>query len=132
MLLKPVKQKLSPFLRVEIMLKLINTGNIDELLPGFTAPQLQELRNFLEQQILHLSRVKDTSPITLAEIKAEFEPIPNYYWSQDCREPLESCFTETCITSNPGCFSQKMKRQLTVLLNRLQPYLNPHASYESK
>lgn len=126
----PFKQKLSPFRKTEIMLKLINGGNIEEIIQSLTAVQLQELRNFLEHQILHLSTATDDSPLTLAEIKANFEPIPNYYWSQDCREPLESCYNETCLASNPGCFSRKMKKQLLVLLTRLHPYLESHLSYK--
>ncbi len=109
--------------RAKIMESIVLGKDIEELLKTFSAPQLQELRTFLLDEVVYLSREMDESPKTISEVKALFEPIPNYYYRQDCREPLEACYNETCFASNPGCFSRKMFAQIAVLLKLLRSYL---------
>lgn len=121
---KSSKNKLSVIKKTEILLKLINgDGNIEELYANLSAFQMQDLRNFLEHQILHFSDQQDANPLTLAEIKSRLEPIPNYYYKQDCREPLDSCYNETCVASYPSCFSKKMKTQLKIIVKMLREYI---------
>ncbi|NIS38147.1 hypothetical protein GWN26_05635 [Candidatus Saccharibacteria bacterium] len=125
MLAKTSKHKLGVTKKAEIMVRLINKGEISELYPKLTARQMQELRDYLENQIVYLSSLQDEKPLTPAEIKSGFEPIPNYYYKQDCREPLEACYNETCLASNPSCFSNKMKKQLQIILETLKKHLSP-------
>lgn len=128
---KSSKNKLSVIKKTEILLKLINgDGNIEELYANLSAFQMQDLRNFLEHQILHFSAQQDTNPLTLAEIKSRLEPIPNYYYKQDCREPLDACYNETCIASYPSCFSKKMKTQLKIIVEMLREYIALPAAAE--
>ncbi|RMH89416.1 MAG: hypothetical protein D6681_14470 [Calditrichaeota bacterium] len=122
---KSVPRKLGITHKTEVMMRLLIQQGIDDLCQEFSAPQMQDLRDFLEQQVLHLSQLMDAAPISLTDIKDGFEPIPNYYYRQDCREPLEACFNETCLASNPSCFSRKMKTQLLVLQRMLERYLQP-------
>lgn len=123
MLQKPIKRKLSIIQKSAIMLDLLNGKSINEQFKQLSAPQLQDLRNYLEEQLVFMSATGSPEGLTLAEIKNTLEPIPNYFYKQDCREPLEACFNETCIASNPSCFSNKMKSQLSVILNLLKEYL---------
>jgi hypothetical protein len=126
MLKKSTKNKLGMVRKTEILLKLVNgEDGLEEIYSKLSAFQMQDLRNFLEHQILHFSARQDEPPLTLAEIKSRLEPIPNYYYKQDCREPLDSCYNETCIASYPGCFSKKMKTHLNVILELLNEYLTP-------
>jgi hypothetical protein len=126
MLGKSTKNKLGIVRKTEILLKLLNgEDGVEEIYPKLSAFQMQDLRNFLENQILHFSARQDENPLTLAELKSRLEPIPNYYYKQDCREPLDSCYNETCIASYPGCFSKKMKTQFDIILELLKQYLTP-------
>lgn len=128
---KSSKNKLSVIKKTEILLKFINgDGNIEELYANLSAFQMQDLRNFLEHQILHFSAQQDNNPLTLAEIKSRLEPIPNYYYKQDCREPLDACYNETCIASYPSCFSKKMKTQLKIIVEMLREYIALPAAAE--
>lgn len=126
MLSKRVKQKLGVVKKTELLLKLLNDpGSLSEEYKQLSAPQMQELRSFLEKQVMHFSALKDAEPLTLEAIKNRLEPIPNYYHNQDCREPLEACFNETCLASYPTCFKNKMNGQLSVILGLLENYLHP-------
>ena len=121
---KSSKNKLSVVKKTELLLMLLNgEGRFEETYSKLNAFQMQDLRNFLEYQIMHFSALKDEHPLTLAEIKSRLEPVPNYYYKQDCREPLDSCYNETCIASYPGCFSKKMNTQFKVILDILREYL---------
>lgn len=120
---KLFKNKLGVIKKAEVTLKLLQgKAAIEDIYPRLNAFQMQDLRDYLEQQVIHFSALKDETPLTLAEIKSKLEPIPNYYYKQDCREPVDACFNETCIASYPSCFSNKMKTQLKVILELLQEY----------
>ncbi len=120
---KLFKNKLGVIKKAEVVLKLLQDHTaIEDIYPRLNAFQMQDLRDYLEQQVVHFSALRDETPLTLAEIKSKLEPIPNYYYKQDCREPMDACFNETCIASYPGCFSNKMKTQLKVILEMLREY----------
>ena len=106
-----------------ILIKIQNGESLDPVFSESSAEEMKEIRNFLESEIIYLSRLRDEKTISLSEIKSNFEPAPNYYYKQDCREPLESCLNETCLASNPVCFSRKMRMHIDVLTKILTPYL---------
>lgn len=120
--MKTARQKLSVLQRSEILLKLLKTGDVSELYPHLSAPQMRDLRNLIEQQVIRLSAAAGDE-LGPQKIKDELEPVPNYYYKQDCQEPLDVCYNETCLASNPICFSNKMKSQLEVLVKLVRPYL---------
>jgi len=122
-MLKKQQRKIGLLNRAKIMERIVLGQDVEELIKSFSAPQLQELRSFLLDEVVYLSREMDDTPRTVSAIKEMFEPIPNYYYRQDCREPLEACYNETCLASNPGCFSRKMHGQINVLLKLLNQYL---------
>ncbi len=122
-MIKKTKKQVGLLNRAKIMERIVLGDDISDMLKTFSAPQLQQLRTFLLDEVVYLSREMDETPRTISTIKEMFEPIPNYYYRQDCREPLEACYNETCLASNPGCFSRKMQGQIDVLLKLLQGYL---------
>ncbi|NOX35959.1 MAG: hypothetical protein GXO78_00325 [Calditrichaeota bacterium] len=122
-MLKAPRESLNLLIRAHILKRLLNGESLEQVYPRLTVYQLQELRDFLQEEVVYLSSMKDDPPLTVADIKERYEPIPNYYYRQDCREPLDSCYNETCLTSNPICFSKKMKGQLAELVKLLQQYL---------
>ena len=124
MLLKSPNKELGISRKAQILLQLLDKEPPADIFADLSAPQLQDLRDFLESQILHLASLRDQGQLSLAEIKGRLEPVPNYYYKQDCREPLEACLNETCLASNPICFSNKMKSQIQVILMILQGYLD--------
>lgn len=124
MLGKPVVRELGVIKKTEILIALLeDPQRIKNFYPELSAPQMQELRNFIEQQIIHLSNRNSQSSFTHEQLKNRYEPIPNYYHNQYCREPLEACYNESCLTSNPSCFSNKMRTQLEVTLAIVKDYL---------
>jgi len=132
MLGKTINKKLGVVQKTNILLSILANTTLDNTdVSKLSAPQLQDLRDFLEQQIHHFSALQDETPLTFENIKNQLEPIPNYYHKQDCREPLEACYNETCLASNPTCFSKKMRSQIGVLIETLNKYILPEQA-ESK
>jgi hypothetical protein len=115
--------KLGIIKRTEILLILMNDGNLESISKNLSALQMQQLRDFLENEVLFLSSLKDKKPLELAKIRDHYELIPNYFRLQGCFEPLDACYNETCRTSNPGCFSKKMLGQISATLVILKKYL---------
>ncbi len=125
-MLKKTKRTIGLLNRAKLMERIAMGQDVSDMLKSFSAPQLQEVRSFLMDSLIYISQSNDETPLTISKIKEQFEPIPNYYYRQDCREPLEACFNETCMASNPGCFSRKMQGQISVLLKLINQYLqNP-------
>ncbi|GAB4332428.1 MAG: hypothetical protein Kow0037_09930 [Calditrichia bacterium] len=113
---------LSPLLLAEFSVKLKKGVDISEELKRLSAEELRAARDYFENLIQTFGKNRDGRMITRQETRANFEPIPNYYYKQDCREPLEACINETCLSSNPQCFSRKMMDQIEMLLEQLKPY----------
>lgn len=108
--------------RAEFLIKFIKYGSQEELLVGLSASQLQELRNFLENELLYLTSMNGRS-LSRDRVKSKYPSVHDYYYRYDCRETLDSCYNETCLGLNPNCFSRKMREQIKVLLELLGPYL---------
>ncbi len=121
---KATKKKLGVIDKTEVLLRfLYDRDSLDDFCARLSARQMQELRDFLENQVAFFSARQDENPQKIEDIKQRYEPIPNYYHKQYCREPMDACFAETCLSSNPSCFSKKMRLQLQVLINQLDHYV---------
>lgn len=107
----------------KLLLRLQNGEDLGPILETASAIDLQKIRNFLEGEIQYFSAQRDSKTQSLSEIKSNYEPPQNYYYKQECREPLEACLNETCLNANPKCFSRKMKANLKVLVKLVTPYL---------
>jgi|GEM_PF-4338733 len=123
MLLKNTTQNLSILQKARLCTDLASGIPLEEALRGFSASELQHVRDYLKQQILYYSATLDRKQLMPQDLNEIIGPIPNYYHKQDCREPLEACLNETCISSFPHCFSRKMNEQSNSLVNVLLPYL---------
>ena len=122
-MLKKSLKKISVIKLGEILLKIQEGKSLQSIISNFSASEMKQIRNFLESEVQYLSGLRDKPPLSLADIKSNFEPTPDYFYKQDCREPLESCLNETCFTSNPVCFSRKIKLHIEILIKLLTPYL---------
>ena len=72
MLGKRIKKKLGIIKKTEILLRLVQDDQpLDDIYQQLTAPQMQDLRNYLEQQIVHFSALRDEQPLTVEAIKAK-------------------------------------------------------------
>jgi hypothetical protein len=122
--MEQIKNEIPAIKRGQILLTIQKGKDLEAAIADMTALQLRELRNFLEEEIKYLSHLKDEAPLELSDIKSKYEPGPNYYYKNDCREPLESCLNETCFQTNQDCFSRKMRSHIEVLSILLEPYLH--------
>ncbi|MBN2366540.1 MAG: hypothetical protein EH225_11555 [Calditrichaeota bacterium] len=113
---------LSLIQRSRILLQVLRKDDPETLYADLTSIQLKEMRNFLEQEIIFLSRARGLT-ISEDDLRRGYPSVQEYYRKQDCHEPLESCIDETCLLSNPVCFGMKMKNQIGTLLEKLVEYI---------
>ncbi len=116
-------KKLSLLQRSQILMNILQKKDLELFYTQLTAMQMKDLRDFLEDEIIYMSSLKDSRPLEKNEIKSAYPQTSDYYRQQDCHEPLESCLDETCYRTNPVCFSLKMKTHITILLEKIQQYL---------
>ena len=119
---KKLNRNLSLLAKSEFLIKLLKNEDYQELISELTVFQIKELRDFLESELFYLVSANKGS-LNLKRIKSKYPSIHDYYYSYDCREELDSCYNETCLASNPNCFSRKMREQIEVLLSQLNQYL---------
>jgi len=117
------ENRLTTLQKAKILKQILDGKNIDHYFHELSAPQMRDLRDFLENQILDLSKRADEKPLNLQEIKGKYQPTGEYYHQQDCNEPLDSCLDETCYKANPVCFGLKMSTHVNTLLTLMDPYL---------
>lgn len=123
MIVKKKPKQLSTSNKINILLEMMQANFDLARYDDLTAPELRSLRDFLLEQVIHLSPGKKYGDIVKNAVMDKFEPIPKYFHRQVCREPLEACYNETCMASNPLCFSRKMKGQVELLVSELQPVI---------
>jgi hypothetical protein len=123
MIAKSSKKRLNALQKADALLRVLQAPEtVENWYSGLSAPQLRDLRDLLQAQVRLLSgRQAKTVALTDEAIRGRFEPIPNYFHKHFCLEPLDACYNETCLTSNPGCFSTKMKEQIAILITLLRP-----------
>ena len=126
---KNSNNKFSLLQKAEFLVKLLTNQDSEELISGLSASQLQKLRDFLENELLFLTW-HDAAQLTREQLKSKYKPIPDYYYSYDCRESLDSCYNEACLASNPNCFSRKVKEQITITMDLLSQYLRKERKQE--
>jgi hypothetical protein len=115
--------------KAEFLVKLVNNQDSEDLISELNASQLQKLRDFLESELIFLSSYNGAR-LTREQIRSNYKPIPDYYYSYDCRESLDSCYNEACLASNPNCFSRKMKEQIRITLDLLDLHLRKEKKQE--
>jgi hypothetical protein len=116
-------KRLNTLQKAKILKQILDGQKIDHYFHEFSAPQMKDLRDFLENQILDLSKRSDENPLERQEIKGKYQPTPEYYHQQDCNEPLDSCLDETCYKANPVCFGLKMSAHMNILVNLIEDYV---------
>jgi hypothetical protein len=116
-------QKLSILHKALILKEIIQGNSINHYFHDLSASQIKDLRNFLEKEIQYVSHLQDDQPLDLDQIKSRYPNASEYYRTQDCHEPIESCLDESCYKSNPVCFGLKMSSHIEILVEMLRPYL---------
>jgi hypothetical protein len=118
-----LKKKLFRYIPLQEKAKLLNyiaeKKSFQDWKLQYRAIQMQELRDFLMMQLKNVHMHKGNASFDEEEIRKKMVPIQTYFQSMDCREPIDACFSETCLGSNPACFSNKMKGQIEVILEEL-------------
>lgn len=126
---KKSKNNFNLLQKAEFLIKLINNQDSEEVISRLNASELQELRDFLEDEVLFLTS-HNGAQLTKEHLKSNYKPIPDYYYSYDCRESLDSCYNEACLASNPNCFSRKVKEQINITLGLLKQHLRKEEKQE--
>lgn len=117
------KEQVPIFRFSELLLKIKNEEDLDEIFSGLSPLELQEIRDFLEKEVDYLAGLKGDTSLNLTTVKSHYEPVASYYYSQNCKEQPESCANETCYPTNPDCFSRKISQHIYVLRDLLEPWL---------
>ena len=109
-------KKISLMDKGQILLKIKDEESLDQYFSRLSAIQLKDLRDFLEEEVVYLTKIHNNGGISKTKIKNEYESVDAYFHRQDCREPYESCANETCYTTNPICFGRKMESHIEKLI----------------
>ncbi len=112
---------LSTLKKAQILLKILRQDDPEEFYQELSSLEMRELRNFLEDEIIFLNGAENPG-ITKEQLRKAYPSVQEYYRKQDCHEPLEACIDESCLKSNPVCFSFKMRTHLEVLLHKLDEF----------
>jgi hypothetical protein len=121
-------EKLSFFQRTEALMRIVDEADLEPFFGQLSALQMQDFRNFLENQLIYLATIKKETILGQSIIRSKYEPAAEYYRRQNCGEVVEACLDESCHPNNPVCFSMKMSLQIKVLLDLLKPYLEKPAA----
>ena len=117
-------KKISLMDKGQILLKIKDEESLDQYFSRLSAIQLKDLRDFLEEEVVYLTKIHNNGGISKTKIKNEYESVDAYFHRQDCREPYESCANETCYTTNPICFGRKMESHIEKLIKLIKSYLD--------
>ncbi len=105
--------------KLNVMEKLAAREKFDTWEIKFNAYEMKELRDFLTDYIEQYNKKILKRDFDLQKIREKMVPIQVYFRNEDCIESLDACENDSCLGSEPNCFSRKMKGQIEVLLDEI-------------
>jgi hypothetical protein len=109
------QDKITREMKVQLIKAVFNKEKFNEIVAKASPYELSDIQEFLWDAVLYLGKNDDGTPITRDAITARMMPTTEYWRSQLCGEPLDTCRGRSCFVSHPVCAGNKLKGQIDVI-----------------
>jgi hypothetical protein len=109
------EEKLSRDYKVNLIKAVFNKGEFESMMAKCGPYELSEVEAFLWDASLYVGRDEQGKVLTRESITSRMVPTSDYWRSQLCGEPIDTCRGRSCFVSHPVCASNKLRAQIEVI-----------------
>ncbi len=109
------QESLSREYKVALIKAVYDKTRFDEMILKANTYQLSDIQEFLWDAALYVGRDEEGKALTREAITLRMLPTAEYWRSQLCGEPLDTCRGRSCFVSHPVCAGNKLKGQIEVI-----------------
>ena len=101
--------------KVQLIKAVFVKEEFDALIGKASPHDLSDIQEFLWDVALYVGRNEDGKALTRDSLTSRMMPTTEYWRSQLCGEPLDTCRGRSCFVSHPICAGNKLKGQIEVI-----------------
>ncbi len=109
------KENLSREFKVDLIKNVYQKETFDQIIAKANPYELSDIQEFLWDAALYIGRDEQGQPLSREAIIKRMMPTTDYWRSQLCGEPLDTCRGRSCFVSHPICAGNKLKGQIEVI-----------------
>ncbi len=106
---------LSREFKIHLIKAVFHKEEFDLILQNANPYQLSDIQEFLWEALLYVGRDEQGEKLKRDDITGRMVPTVDYWRSQLCGEPLDTCRGRSCFVSHPVCAGNKLKGQIDVI-----------------
>jgi len=101
--------------KVQLIKAVFNKEEFDVLIGKASPYDLSDIQEFMWDAALYVGRDEDGRPLSRDALTSRMMPTTEYWRSQLCGEPLDTCRGRSCFVSHPVCAGNKLKGQIEAI-----------------
>ncbi len=109
------QENISRDFKMQLIKAVFHKPDFDEIISKANPYELSDIQAFLWDAILYVGKDEDGKPITREAITARMMPTNEYWRSQLCGEPEDTCRGRSCFVSHPVCAGHKLIGQIEAI-----------------
>jgi hypothetical protein len=109
------QETISREMKTQLIKAVFDKEVFDQIVAKASPYILSDIQEFLWEAILYVGKDEKSKPITRDSITSKMMPTGEYWRSQLCGEPLDTCRGRSCFVSHPVCAGNKLKGQIEVI-----------------
>ena len=109
------QENLSREFKVDLIKNVYNKEAFDQIIEKANTYELSDIQEFLWDAALYIGKDEQGNSLSRETIIKRMMPTTDYWRSQLCGEPLDTCRGRSCFVSHPICAGNKLKGQIEVI-----------------
>ncbi len=106
---------LSREFKVQLIKAVFSKSDFDRMIERASPYELSDIQEFLWEAILYVGKDEQGHALSRDAVIARMTSTVDYWRSQLCGEPLDTCRGRSCFVSHPVCAGNKLKGQIEVI-----------------
>lgn len=101
--------------KVHLIKAVFDKDEFNKIMATANPYQLSDIQEFLWEALLYVGHDDQGNKLTRNDVTARMLSTVDYWRSQLCGEPLDTCRGRSCFVSHPVCAGNKLRGQIDVL-----------------
>jgi hypothetical protein len=101
--------------KVHLIKAVFDKNEFDQIMTSANPYQLSDIQEFLWEALLYVGRDEKGEKLTRDAVTSRMLSTVDYWRSQLCGEPLDTCRGRSCFVSHPVCAGNKLRGQIEVI-----------------
>ncbi len=101
--------------KVHLIKAVFDKDEFNKIMESANPYQLSDIQEFLWEALLYVGRDEKGDKLTRDDVTGRMLSTVDYWRSQLCGEPLDTCRGRSCFVSHPVCAGNKLRGQIDIM-----------------